>query len=193
MIYFLILGICIVANVAALSFQLIYHELPCPLCLMQRFGFLSIALGALLNVTYGSSWRYKIIIVVSSLFTFSVGFRQVLIHIAPDDSGFGSPFLGLHFYTWSAIVSFSVIVLMSISFIVNSILKAMFDLHGNNYVYRFRLVNAARMILFLIASLNVVLVISECGYGLCPSDPNTYKSLDSIVEIFNSYRAKLNY
>jgi disulfide bond formation protein DsbB len=190
MIYFLILGICIAANFTALSFQFFYHELPCPLCLLQRFGFLSIALGALLNLTYGNSWRYKLIIIISSLFTLIIGLRQVLIHIAPNDPGYGSAFLGLHFYTWSAIVSFGVITLMSISFIVNFILNAMFDLERSKKISSMSLIKASRIILFGIASLNTVLVIFECGYGLCPSDPNTYMSLDAAKEIFNEYFSK---
>ena len=190
MIYFLILGICITANFAALVFQFFYHELPCPLCLFQRFGFLSIALGALLNLTYGNSWKYKLIIVISSLFTLVVGLRQVLIHIAPNDAGYGSTFLGLHFYTWSAIVSFSVIILMSISFIVDFILNAMFNLERNKNINRKSLIKVSRIILFGIASLNTILIIFECGYGLCPSDPNTYMGFDSVKEIFNKYVSK---
>ncbi len=190
MIYFLILGICIVANFAALVFQFFYHELPCPLCLFQRFGFLSIALGALLNLTYGNSWKYKLIIIISSLFTFAIGLRQILIHIAPNDTGYGSEFLGLHFYTWSAIVSFSVITLMSISFIVDFILNAMFDLERSKNISRASLIKVSGMILFGIASLNTILVIFECGYGLCPSDPNTYMSIDAAKEIFNEYFSK---
>jgi disulfide bond formation protein DsbB len=190
MIYFLILGICIAANFAALSFQFFYHELPCPLCLLQRFGFLSIALGALLNLTYGNSWKYKLIIIISSLFTFVIGLRQVLIHITPNDPGYGSEFLGLHFYTWSAIVSFAVITLMSISFMVNFILNAMFDLERKKGSRIVSLVNVSRIILLGIASLNTILVIFECGYGLCPSDPSTYMSIESAKEVFNEYLSK---
>ncbi len=190
MIYFFILGICILANFTALTFQLLYHELPCPLCLLQRFGFLSIALGALLSVTHGNSWRYKLIIVISSLFTFAVGFRQVLIHIEPNDPGYGSPFLGLHFYTWSAITSFGLITLMSLSSLVNFVLTKIFSLTNNNRNYYKTLVGSCRIILLGLAMLNTIFVLFECGYGLCPPNPNTYMSLDVIKEMFQGLYSK---
>ena len=34
--------------------QLLQHELPCPLCLLQRIGFVAVMFCLLLNVIYGS-------------------------------------------------------------------------------------------------------------------------------------------
>jgi len=38
--------------------------------------------------------------------------RQVLLHITPDEPGYGSPVLGLHLYTWAGVV-FLVVILVS--------------------------------------------------------------------------------
>jgi disulfide bond formation protein DsbB len=105
-IYIAIAILCIVTNVVAFIFQFFYYELPCPLCLLQRFGFIAIGLGALLSIIYNPSWKYDMIIFISSIYTLMVGLRQVLLHILPHDLGYGNTFLGLHFYTWSAIISF---------------------------------------------------------------------------------------
>ncbi|HCM47297.1 MAG TPA: hypothetical protein DIS98_07260 [Colwellia sp.] len=42
----------------ALYAQLIDHELPCPLCLIQRLGFTGVMLGLLLNTLYGQKPKY---------------------------------------------------------------------------------------------------------------------------------------
>ena len=31
----------------------------------------------------------------------AIAARQILLHIMPGDPGFGSAFLGMHFYTWA--------------------------------------------------------------------------------------------
>ncbi|WP_410520766.1 disulfide bond formation protein B [Candidatus Tisiphia endosymbiont of Dioctria rufipes] len=61
--------LCIVTNVVAFIFQFFYYELPCPLCLLQRFGFIAIGLGALLSIIYNPSWKYDMIIFTSSVYT----------------------------------------------------------------------------------------------------------------------------
>ncbi len=38
---------------AAFAAQLILHELPCPLCLLQRLQFAVLAIGPILNIRYG--------------------------------------------------------------------------------------------------------------------------------------------
>ena len=38
---------------AAFAAQLLLHELPCPLCLLQRLQFTLLAIGPILNVRYG--------------------------------------------------------------------------------------------------------------------------------------------
>ena len=38
---------------AAFAAQLVLHELPCPLCLLQRILFAMLAIGPILNVRFG--------------------------------------------------------------------------------------------------------------------------------------------
>ncbi|WP_201276895.1 hypothetical protein [Microbulbifer sp. ALW1] len=39
--------------------------------------------------------------------------RQVLLHIAPGNPGYGSPFLGMHFYTWALVGFFVLAIFLS--------------------------------------------------------------------------------
>ncbi|MDR0329434.1 MAG: disulfide bond formation protein B [Rickettsia sp.] len=176
------LFLCIVTNVVAFIFQFFYYEPPCPLCLLQRFGFIAIGLGALLSIIYNPSWKYDMIIFISSIYTLMVGLRQVLLHILPHDLGYGNTFLGLHFYTWSAIISFSLILLMSIIPIVSLILSKFSILQ----FYPSFVPTLIEISLIIIILVNVFATYFECGFGMCPSDPTTYLEWKNLQQLFGS-------
>ncbi len=41
------------------------------------------------------------LVIIAALLGAAIAARQILLHIMPGDAGFGSAFLGLHFYTWA--------------------------------------------------------------------------------------------
>jgi disulfide bond formation protein DsbB len=104
-------GLYAIALVLTVAFaaQLILHELPCPLCLLQRVQFALLAVGPLLNVRFGPRPSHYAL----SLFVATAGaafaMRQVLLHIMPGDPGYGSALLGYHYYTW-AFIGFAVAI-----------------------------------------------------------------------------------
>ncbi len=171
---FVILSIAIIANIVALFYQFIFHELPCPLCLLQRIGLFCIAFGAMMNLKHGKKFKYDLIIIISSIYSLMVAMRQVLLHIAPGDAGYGSKFLDLHFYTWNDIVSFLFIILVSLSpmfkgIILNKVLSY-FSISTNFVI---KLLFSAFLILLLI---NIISVYMECGFMQCPDNPVKYRS-----------------
>jgi disulfide bond formation protein DsbB len=179
--YILIFVFCIIANLIAFFFQLKYNELPCPLCLLQRFGFIAVAFGAMLNILRGNSWKHDLIILLSSLYTFFVGVRQIMLHILPHDLGYGSSFLGLHFYTWSVISSFLFILALSLTHLTKLIVDSFFkDLHIN-----FFLLKLIRPILIVIVLLNLISTYLECGFTQCPDNPTRYIELQKHKFITN--------
>jgi len=162
--------LCIIANICAFAFQFLYYELPCPLCLLQRFGFLAISLGSLLSIQYHQSLKYDAIIILSTLYTFIVGLRQVLLHIEPNDPGYGSKFMGLHFYTWSALISLALIIAMAIAPLLNKYLdKMIFLLSYSKYLSKL-----LKITLILLVFINVISTYFECGFGSCPANPTSY-------------------
>src|SRR5690606_6755374 len=90
-----LLGICGVLGMAFFD-QLVNNELPCPLCLLQRMAFMLIGMGLLLNIRFGPSPMHYGVILLSSLVGAVASGRQVLLHLAPGDPGYGAPFMGLH-------------------------------------------------------------------------------------------------
>lgn len=100
---------------AALFYQFVYHEQPCPLCLLQRAAFLNIALTLLLNLRYPSAQCW-VLVILSAVAGIAVSIRQILLHIT-DPIGFGSPVLGLHMYSWG-FIGFTVAIIGSSVFLL---------------------------------------------------------------------------
>jgi len=94
--------------IAAFAAQLILHELPCPLCLLQRVLFAALAIGPILNIRFGPRPSHYALSLFAAVAGAVASTRQVLLHIMPPDPGIGSTLLGLHLYTWG-IVTFVVV------------------------------------------------------------------------------------
>jgi disulfide bond formation protein DsbB len=113
-----ILAVCGVLS-GSLAYQFRLSELPCPLCVLQRFSFLLACvgpLGILRNVALrggiASQARGFALCIFASLIGAAASVRQILLHIVPPDAGYGPPVLGLHLYTW-ALVVFCCLILSS--------------------------------------------------------------------------------
>src|SRR6266702_3616442 len=99
------LGLYAVALVLAAAFaaQLVLHELPCPLCLLQRILFAMLAIGPILNIRFGPHPGHYALSLLAAIVGATVSARQILLHIMPRDPGYGSALLGYHYYTWAFI------------------------------------------------------------------------------------------
>lgn len=101
----------------AFTLQFAFGELPCPLCMLQRCGMILSTLGPfwiILQQNRGAltPQRYQQglgLAALGALFGAAVSTRQILLHILPGDTGYGSPILGLHLYTW-ALVTFLIVL-----------------------------------------------------------------------------------
>jgi len=166
-----IIGIAIILFVA-IVLQFVLHELPCPLCLLQRIGFLGVCVSLLLNLRHGIRASHYSLALLFALFTAFVSLRQILLHIEPGTGTYGSIILHYHLYTWSFIISLAVIIYSSI------ILG--FDIEYHRYgVHPVRWQKILMHILFLIVILllasNLIATFIECGIAQCPDNPLHYK------------------
>jgi disulfide bond formation protein DsbB len=161
---------------AAFGFQLIAGEPPCPLCVVQRIALMMCALGPLhilrqardgvltpRDVAIGSG-----IAIISALLGATASTRQVLLHILPGDQGFGTPFLGLHLYTWCLIAFISQIVASGLMLVGSAWLK-----EEERVAWRVTNVTAGAFVVLVVA--NLLSVIAEAGFNWdLPSDPTGY-------------------
>lgn len=158
---------------AAFVMQFVFNELPCPLCLLQRFGFLAIAFGFLLNFRFGFRPSHYSIILLGGLFTAFVALRQIALHVIPGTGAYGSAIFGLHLYTWSFILAMLIVVSTSLLLGVD-----------RQYLQKIRksksweyIVHALFASLLFLSVSNIVSAVFECGFKECPDNPMHYELL----------------
>lgn len=158
-----ILGLSLVL-VGAFYFQFGLGETPCPLCLLQRMGMFGVILGLALNTAFGFRKEHASLIIGAAIVggTFSV--RQVLLHIAPvpgEPTGYGSAVLGMHLYSWAAVV-FLTAIAGTAGFLCVVQDEAPGTRREPSGFERGALLFAA-----LLCLTNVVATFVECGLGPC--------------------------
>lgn len=171
--FFELAGIIIVL-LLAFAFQISFRELPCPLCLLQRIGFMCIAFGFLLNFRFGLRPSHYSIVLFSALFTAFVAMRQIALHVVPGTGAYGSALFGLHLYTWSFILAMIIVIFTTFLLGFDRQYKPSSPTNIRwTYLTHF---------LFLVVTLvilgNIVSNVLECGLGECPDNPVNYQLID---------------
>src|SRR5258708_14089397 len=70
---------------AAFAAQLLLHELPCPLCLLQRIQFAALAIGPILNIRWGPRPSHYALSLFAAAAGAAFSTRHGLLHIMPGD------------------------------------------------------------------------------------------------------------
>ncbi len=81
--------------------QFFKHEMPCALCIFQRFAMCGIGLGCFLNLRNGLAPKHYGLSLLFALFGASVSLRHIAFHACPGFPPFGMPVFGLSLYTWA--------------------------------------------------------------------------------------------
>lgn len=173
----LALGLITAILVGAFTEQLVFGELPCPLCLLQRAGLIAVGLGFMLNLRFGIAPLHYGLILVSALVGAAASVRQILLHIAPGDPGFSKALFGYHMYTWS-FVSF-IGVILGVAFLL-----ALMKPGAQPERAHSRLAGFTSLIFLLIVVANLLSTLLQCGLTQCDDDPTTYVWLDLALNWF---------
>ena len=169
------LGLLAVALVLLVAFfdQIAGHELPCPLCILQRVGFCGVGLGLALNLRFGARPSHYAVAILSSMAGALVSVRQVLLHIVPGTGSYGEALLGLHFYSWALVLYVVIIAGCAVLLLFDRQFEA--PEPGNGPIGALPL--AALVLMAALTLGNGVSTVLECGAGLCPDDPVGYQLL----------------
>ena len=165
-----ILGLMIVCAVLLFVFldQLILHDLPCPLCLLQRISYIAIGLCMLMNLCLGFRASHYGLMVLATLLGMAVSVRQVYIHLLPGNPpGYGIAFFGQFLYTWSAISFILIMVLIAVALIFDRGLNSSYKIQHSG------LKILIALFLFLILA-NGISTFMICGPYICPDSPINY-------------------
>lgn len=171
-----VLGLYAIALVliAAFAAQFLLHELPCPLCLLQRIQFAVLAIGPIMNVRWGPRPSHYSLSLLAAAAGFAFSTRQVLLHIMPGDPGYGTALLGYHYYTLALIAFAACIVLIAVMLLFDR----QFEPEGpKNFDAPDLFSTAAVWLVMGLAGLNVVSTLLQCGFGACADNPVAYELL----------------
>lgn len=161
---------------AASILQFVLKELPCPLCLLQRVGLLTISIGFAMNLRLGIKPSHYAISILAAIFTAAVSLRQVLLHILPNSEPYGRLVFGISLYGWVFIIA--VCFIIGIPF--TQLFDKQFKRRNNNDSKLLRGVTSiVFFLLFLVVALNIVTTYLQCGLKQCPDNPKTYKLIHS--------------
>ncbi|HEY9211336.1 MAG TPA: disulfide bond formation protein B [Ancylobacter sp.] len=170
-----LIAVCAVLGFAFLD-QFVNGDLPCPLCILQRAGFVGVGLGLALNLKFGARPSHYGIAILSAMVGGFISARQVLLHIVPGTGTYGDPFLGLHFYSWA----FALSVVITAGCAVLLLFDRQFEpLPPDVAPRRLGTLGLVGFVLFGALSLgNGASTVLECGQGLCPDNPTGYLLLE---------------
>lgn len=176
-----LLGV-VVVSASAILIQLMFHELPCPLCLLQRIGLMAIAFGYVLNIVYGNRANHYAYSSIAAIVTAFIAMRQTLLHIVPGSGYYGDPVFGIHLYTWVFIIC-----MVAIAWNMWIIIIYPEDLRHERLIRRVQIARnpIVKIILFAyvaIIGLNICLTFLECGTTQCIDDPTSYMILDKLAK-----------
>jgi len=157
---FIVIISCVLLG--SLSLQLFKQEEPCPLCLIQRCGMIALAIGALLNVRFGSRKGHYALSLLSAFMGGFVALRQISLHVCPGFPKFGIPFWGLSLYTWSFILFASSVAYISLLLLIFDRGEQNQEPRRLNWWCRFSFI-----LIFLVALTTTITTFMECGWGPC--------------------------
>lgn len=163
-----LLGVC-GSLVIAFAYQIVLNEIPCPLCQLQRVALILAGIGMMLNIRFGPSAVHYALIIFSALGGMTASTRQVLLHLAPGDSGYGSALVGLHFYTWGLISFLCMLVFSAIMLCIDRN-----QMQVARQVTARSLTTLVILVFLALIAANTVSSVMVCQFGSCPDNPTTY-------------------
>jgi len=142
---------------AAMILQYGYHELPCPLCLLQRVAIFGICFALMLQDRQGDRVRCIGLGIVSALFLLD-------ICPLPERSYVGSAVLGLHMPVWSVLVALAVIAAFAVQL---AALGGGESREEASSPLLARIAAIAGLYVTALCAINLVSAILQCGLGAC--------------------------
>ena len=154
---------------AAMFMQYAFHEIPCPLCLLQRVAYFGICFGVILNFRERYRIRHMGISMLFTIFLLIVSVRQSLLDIVkePGHHWIGSSILGLHMPVWSVV--FSLLLLISYAVIFSIVKQSDFltEVSIKQFPWLSCCANVLSWYVIALCAINFISVILQCGIYEC--------------------------
>jgi disulfide bond formation protein DsbB len=152
---------------AAMGFQYLNGEIPCPLCLLQRVAMFGVCFGLIANFRNGYSDRNTGWSVLFALFLLIVSVRQTLLDIypRPGHAYVGSAVFGIHMPVWSVLIATAILIAFGLKF---TILGGDGKRAGRKAAGALgQLAALASIYVIALCAINFVSVVVQCGLDAC--------------------------
>ena len=146
--------------------QFVWKEAPCSLCLLQRMCMILAGIGVVWILTAEGAtnrvadqlrWSQGFAIsVLAATLGLCISLRQMLLHIAPDDPGFGTPVLGYHLYSWAFGIFVMTLLCSGVSLMMTRSLSQTDDASKSSMLARFTRISIWLFGLVILANMLVV-------------------------------------
>jgi disulfide bond formation protein DsbB len=165
------LGLVAVDTVLVLAFadQVWFRDLPCPICILQRAGFVAAGFGLALNLMFCPRRSHYGLAILGALIGGAISADQVLHYVVPGSGSYGNTIFGLHLYTWAFIAFAAVVVGCGVMLLFDRQFESALPPSPMTL-----LPLSAVALLTLLAVSNVASTLAICGVGLCPEAPSGY-------------------
>jgi disulfide bond formation protein DsbB len=151
---------------AAMVMQFAFGEIPCPLCLLQRFAMFGCCFGLMQQLRSGESERGTGISLIFTIVLLVISVRQTLLDLFPraGHDYIGSAVLGIHMPVWSVFIALALLLGFAVRFaLFGSPRLAAKEEHAALQ----RTAQALGAYVVLICAINFLSVVMQCGFGEC--------------------------
>ena len=151
---------------AAMGFQYLDGEIPCPLCLLERVAMFACCFGLIRQLRDGGSQRGAGIAMISAVLLLVISARQTLLDIVPrpGHAYIGAAVFGLHMAVWSVLIAIALLIGFAVRLAV---------LGGPNWASPAEPSKLARLsyglglYVAILCAINFISVLVQCGFGQC--------------------------
>ncbi len=154
---------------AAMGFQYLQGELPCPLCLIERAAMFGVCFGILLQLRSGFSYQNTGFSLLSALFLLIVSTRQTLLDIypRPGHEYVGSAIFGIHMPVWSILIALALLIGFALKLAVLGGDRHLEENPADSFPAIARATSLLGPLVIAICAVNLISVVVQCGLGQC--------------------------
>jgi disulfide bond formation protein DsbB len=153
------------ALTAAMTMQYAFGEIPCPLCLLQRYAMFGCCFGIITQLRSPDSERGAGIGAIFAVLLLVISVRQTLLDLfpRPGHAYVGSAVFGIHMPGWSVLIAVALLLGFAARLVLFGAPRAMLDKSSPVG----RLTGALTFYVLLICAINFASVVVQCGAGQC--------------------------
>jgi disulfide bond formation protein DsbB len=151
---------------AAMVMQYGFGEIPCPLCLLQRFAMFGCCFGLAQQLHSGNSERGTGIGLIFAILLLVISVRQTLLDLVPRPGHdyVGSAVFGIHMPVWSVFIAVALLLGFAVRLALFAGPRAAPE--AKNAPLR-RLAQWLAIYVVFICAINFLSVVVQCGPGEC--------------------------